>query len=144
LEALVHGSDTTVYPLNIINGRINPAPMFAQIVVEMRSGVETAVIATRFHNTISWLVTHICQRIRQETSLNEVVLSGGVWQNSTLLHKTIPQLDAVGFDVYWHQQLPTNDGGLALGQAMIAAKNTNPKGFPRVIKSAEQKPLGFL
>ena len=122
LEMLVDGEETAVYPFAIVNGRIDPAPMFRQIVNEMRAGTETAVIATRFHNSISWLVVHICQRIRQETGLKDVVLSGGVWQNMTLLQQTIPHLEMNNFNVYWHEKLPANDGGLALGQAMIAAQ----------------------
>ena len=125
LEMLVDGEDTAVYPFDIVNGCIDPAPMFRQIVNEMRAGTETAVIATRFHNSISWLVVHICQRIRQETGLNEVVLSGGVWQNMTLLQRTIPHLEMNDFNVYWHKTLPANDGGLALGQAMIAATHSS-------------------
>ncbi|MCP4357036.1 MAG: carbamoyltransferase HypF [Chloroflexi bacterium] len=125
LEALVDEMETAVYPFTIENGIINPAPIFSQIVTEMRKGVSTAVIAARFHNTVVEMVTAVCRRIRQETSLNEVALSGGVWQNMTLLQRTIPKLQAAGFTVYWHQTVPANDGGLALGQAMIAMTTTD-------------------
>ncbi len=60
--------------------------------------------------------------MRAETGLNEVALSGGVWQNMSLLKRTIPPLQAAGFTVYWHTVVPSNDGGLALGQAMIGAR----------------------
>ncbi len=62
------------------------------------------------------------RRCGAKNKVNEVVLSGGVWQNMTLLQKTIPLLERSDFIVYIHRQVPANDGGLALGQAAIAAK----------------------
>lgn len=121
LESLVDETETAVYPFMMTNGIITPAELLAEIVSDMRRGVGTAVISARFHNSVAGMVTAVCQQIRAETGLNEVVLSGGVWQNITLLRRTIPQLQAAGFTVYWHQKVPTNDGGLALGQALIAA-----------------------
>ncbi len=60
------------------------------------------------------------QRARNTTGINDVVLSGGVFQNTTLLQKSIPLLRADNFAVYTHQLVPPNDGGLALGQAAVA------------------------
>ncbi len=64
----------------------------------------------------------MCQRIRHQTGLATVALSGGVWQNRFLLEKSVKQLQSAGFDVLLHRHVPANDGGLALGQAMIAAR----------------------
>ena len=61
----------------------------------------------------------ICQVMRREFKVDEVALSGGVWQNITLLKKTIHLLEGSEFAVYSHRQVPANDGGLALGQAVI-------------------------
>jgi hydrogenase maturation protein HypF len=68
------------------------------------------------------MVLDMCQMLRQLTGIDEVALSGGVWQNMLLLRKTVPMLEQDGFRVYIPQTIPANDGGLALGQAMIAAR----------------------
>ncbi len=122
LEALVEEAERGVYPIHIEGKFIQPGPMLVEIVSDLRNGVAVAVIAARFHNTIAEMVTAVCQRLKTETGLDEVILSGGVWQNLTLLKITIPRLQAVGFTVYWHQTVPANDGGIALGQALIAGK----------------------
>jgi hydrogenase maturation protein HypF len=122
LEALVDEMETAVYPFTFINGRMDPTPVLHEIVKDLRRGVGTAVMAARFHNSVAAMVTAVCQHMRQQTGLSDVVLSGGVWQNMTLLRQTIPQLETGGFTVHWHQKVPANDGGLALGQAVIAAR----------------------
>ena len=60
--------------------------------------------------------------IKTQKGIDEVALSGGVWQNMTLLRTTIPLLLNEGFTVYLHRKVPTNDGGVALGQAAVAFK----------------------
>ncbi|MEW5829840.1 MAG: carbamoyltransferase HypF, partial [Chloroflexota bacterium] len=80
----------------------------------------------RFHNGIANLVLEICRRLRVANGLSQplsqVALSGGVWQNITLLRRTLSLLEGDGFEVYLHHQVPANDGGISLGQAVIAAK----------------------
>jgi hydrogenase maturation protein HypF len=78
------------------------------------------MIGARFHRTIAQLAVDVCKQAREQTSLNEVALSGGVWQNRVLLNLVRDGLEEEGFVVYFHKQVPTNDGGLALGQAVIA------------------------
>jgi hydrogenase maturation protein HypF len=63
--------------------------------------------------------------LREATDLNEVALSGGVFQNMTLLERLLPLLQKAGFTVYTHRLVPPNDGGLSLGQAVIAAVKSN-------------------
>jgi hydrogenase maturation protein HypF len=65
-----------------------------------------------------------CRIIRRETSIATVALSGGVWQNTTLLRKTLALLDQDGFHPLIHRQVPANDGGISLGQVMIAQFST--------------------
>jgi hydrogenase maturation protein HypF len=67
------------------------------------------------------VITDACARIRQWTALGRVALSGGVFQNRRLLQATVAGLEHADFEVYTHRQVPPNDGGLALGQAAIAA-----------------------
>jgi hydrogenase maturation protein HypF len=96
----------------------------------LRSGRGAAPghIGARFHRTLAALALDLCRRVRAAyrfpegaTGLSEVALSGGVWQNRLLLELTRADLRAEGFTVYTHRQTPPNDGGLALGQAAIAA-----------------------
>jgi hydrogenase maturation protein HypF len=84
--------------------------------------VPTPLISARFHNGLAQLVLDMCEKVRREHGLNEVALSGGVFQNVTLLQKTLKRLRAADFIVYTHRLVPPNDGGLALGQAVIAAR----------------------
>jgi hydrogenase maturation protein HypF len=79
------------------------------------------MISARFHNSVAQMVVDVCLKLRDEFGLDEVALSGGVWQNMMLLTRTVALLQHDGFTVYTHSQVPANDGGLALGQAAVAA-----------------------
>lgn len=70
------------------------------------------------------MIGQVCERERARTSINTVALSGGVFQNATLLALAVEQLEAANFEVLWHVKVPPNDGGLALGQAVIARAAT--------------------
>jgi hydrogenase maturation protein HypF len=120
-EALADTIEDGHYAFEIESGRVVIAGVIRAIVAEVRSGVPTPLIAARFHNGLAQLVLELCEKIRHERGLNEVALSGGVWQNVTLLQKTLNRLRAAEFTVYVHHLVPPNDGGLALGQAVIAA-----------------------
>jgi hydrogenase maturation protein HypF len=91
------------------------------LIRDVQAGVPVPKISARFHNGLSQNVLEICLKIRAETGIDEVALSGGVWQNITLLGRTLSLLKQAGFRVYLHREVPTNDGGLSLGQAVIAA-----------------------
>ncbi len=100
---------------------IDVSPLIGALVAEVRAGVGQALIAARFHQRIARLTRDVCRTLREKFDLNEVALSGGVWQNMTLLRETVRLLRADGFVVYTHRRVPANDGGIALGQALIAA-----------------------
>jgi len=100
--------------------RIDPAPLIRAIVADLQAGVSAPIISARFHNAIAEMIRAVCLLIREQTGLNQVCLSGGVFQNITLLGGTWDRLQAVGFEVFIHRRVPANDGGIALGQAMIA------------------------
>jgi hydrogenase maturation protein HypF len=84
--------------------------------------VPASLIAARFHATLADVLARVCLRLRGRTGLDAVALSGGVFQNAWLLQAAITRLETDGFQVYTHRQVPTNDGGLALGQAAVAAR----------------------
>ena len=103
--------------------RILPAPIIRGVVADVGQGRSTSAISVKFHNTLIRMFSDLCDRIRAQRGLNRVVLSGGVFQNARLLTGLIPALAARGFEVYSHRRVPANDGGIALGQATIAAKS---------------------
>jgi hydrogenase maturation protein HypF len=86
----------------------------------VQKGVKTAIIAAKFHNAVADLILQLSHQLREQTGINQVALSGGVFQNVTLLQKTITRLHAANFEILTHQLVPANDGGLALGQAIIS------------------------
>lgn len=90
------------------------------VVIDLIAGVSTRRIAAKFHNTLIDAIVYICANIRRQTALDRVVLSGGVFQNMFLLKRVVYCLSAQGFQVYVPHRLPTNDGGISLGQAVIA------------------------
>ena len=96
------------------------------IVKDLKNGVSPADISTRFHLSLIQLYTEICGHLRMETGINQVVLSGGVFQNAIILKGLIAGLERKGFQVFSNSRIPANDGGIALGQAMVAAA-TNMK-----------------
>ncbi|MGE5138195.1 MAG: hypothetical protein ACM3JD_01925, partial [Rudaea sp.] len=83
-------------------------------------GAPVPAISARFHNGTVSMVVRACSELRDKLGLNEVALSGGVWQNMHLLARTVERLESAGFVVYTHRLVPPNDGGVALGQAVVA------------------------
>ena len=94
--------------------------LLSAIVQDVRASESIGMLSARFHQTIAAMAIDIGERARERTNRNEVVLSGGVWQNQILLDLVRDGLRRKGFIVYFHRQVPSNDGGLALGQAVIA------------------------
>ncbi|MCK4307692.1 carbamoyltransferase HypF, partial [candidate division WOR-3 bacterium] len=99
---------------------IAPAQIFAGIIEDLKSKRALSIISAKFHNTIGSIIRDVVLRIRELFDLNEVVLSGGVFQNMFLLHNAVGKLREDGFNVYTHHKVPTNDGGISLGQVVIA------------------------
>ena len=91
------------------------------LVADRHAGVDPAVIAARFHNGVADAIVACCSTARQETGLTVVALSGGVFQTSLLLRRTVAELRRDEFRVLTHRLVPPNDGGISLGQAAVAA-----------------------
>ena len=94
--------------------------MIEAIVRDISHAVPASEIAAAFHNTLAALIVDVCQRVRQREDLNRVCLSGGTFQNVFLLQRAVSGLRRSGFEVFLHAKVPPNDGGIALGQAVIA------------------------
>ncbi|MFF3741235.1 carbamoyltransferase HypF [Streptomyces sp. NPDC002566] len=104
--------------------RADPAPVLAAIVEDLRAGAPPAVVAARFHRAVTGLVRHLCGRARERHGLDTVALTGGVFANALLSTDCATALRRDGFTVLRHRLVPPNDGGLALGQLMVAARAT--------------------
>jgi hydrogenase maturation protein HypF len=120
LEALVDPDEHCAYPFELGDGPIDVRPALEDMWLDLESGISPSIISARFHNGVAQMVKTTCEAIRRWEGLENVALSGGVWQNMTLLHKSVSALETAGFTVYIHRQVPANDGGLALGQAVVA------------------------
>jgi hydrogenase maturation protein HypF len=95
-------------------------PVIAAMVKDLSRGRRAGEISACFHNTLSAAIGETCGRIGAADGVNRVCLSGGSFQNLYLLGRTVVELRRRGFGVFLHAQVPANDGGLSLGQAMIA------------------------
>jgi hydrogenase maturation protein HypF len=100
--------------------RIDPAPVLRMLIAGKRAGASVAALAGAFHNAVADLVLDLCVRIGAAERVRTVALSGGVFQNRLLLSMCLRRLSAHAFTVLTHTRVPPNDGGLALGQAVIA------------------------
>jgi hydrogenase maturation protein HypF len=96
---------------------IDPAPVLAAIIADLRAGVSPAVIGARFHVAVAEVIVELAGM--QDPAPRPVALSGGVFQNTLLLRLTLERLHAKGFEAITHRHVPPNDGGLALGQLLV-------------------------
>jgi hydrogenase maturation protein HypF len=95
-------------------------PAMVAVVKDLARGRRIGEISACFHNTLSAAIVEVCSRIQKTYALNRVCLSGGTFQNVYLLERTVVELRRRGFEVFLHATVPANDGGIALGQAVIA------------------------
>ena len=93
------------------------------ILEDLQKGIPISSISSRFHQTVASFTLGVCEKIREKDGLNKVALSGGVFQNRLLLRKILHVLRENQFEPFFHQRVPSNDGGISLGQAVIAARS---------------------
>ncbi|MBL4935274.1 carbamoyltransferase HypF [Clostridium sp. YIM B02515] len=124
LENIINKTVTGYYPFNIVyedeSYIIEPYETILSIIKDKINNVESSEISAKFHNTIVEITYNICSLIRNKTNINEVALSGGVFQNSYLLVNVVKRLKEDGFAVYTNKSIPINDGGISFGQIVIA------------------------
>jgi len=125
LEQLADPAETGAYHAGIAATgaavRASGADLIAAAVEDLGAGVPREVVAARFHNGLAALIIDGCEVLREQHDLRTVALSGGVFQNLLLLGRTVAGLEARGFTVLTHSRVPCNDGGISLGQAVVAA-----------------------
>jgi len=100
---------------------IDTLPVIRGVVADVEAGRPRAEISARFHATVAAMLAAAARRARSETGLSRVALGGGCFANDRLVRTLAPQLEADGFEVYVHRDVPPGDGGVALGQAYVAA-----------------------
>jgi hydrogenase maturation protein HypF len=106
---------------------VDPFPMVAELVEDVRKSRSPGVIAARFHNGMISLLAAAARKVSAETAINRIALSGGVFQNAYLLQRLEERLAAMGLQVYSHVEVPPNDACIALGQAHIGAQRVRLK-----------------
>lgn len=125
LEAQCADDEDGAYEVEFDGTEIGLGPLFRGICRDLDEGLETGVIAARFHNTLSRVIVEGCRRLRRDRGIETVALSGGSMQNGRLLEMVIPALRDDGFDVLVHTRVPPGDGGLCLGQAACVIERLN-------------------
>ncbi|WP_329486175.1 carbamoyltransferase HypF [Kitasatospora sp. NBC_01246] len=128
--ALAHGPAEGAYAFGLrpVDGTLvaDPAPVLAAVVADLAAGAPAGLIAARFHDAVAGLVRRVCAVAREEHGTGTVALTGGVFANALLSSACAEGLRADGFTVLRHRRVPPNDGGLALGQLMVAARAAGP------------------
>jgi hydrogenase maturation protein HypF len=133
-ESLADQAETESYPFVLEQAQVGVRGVFESLVKDILADVPISSISAKFHHGLADGIRVAVNQISGDTGIRAVMLSGGVWQNMTLLRRTLSLLRADGYQVYLHHQVPTNDGGLSLGQALIAASRL--RGGSDVFKSA--------
>ena len=125
LEQLADPAETSAYRAGVLTGEGRfeacGADLLHALVEDLTNLVPAPVIAARFHHGVAALIEAGCRYLRDRHGLATVALSGGVFQNMLLLNAAVTRLEARGFRVLVHSRVPCNDGGISLGQAVIAA-----------------------
>lgn len=120
LESAINENTDEYYPFEA--GRpVVFREMFRSILDEIRSG-NISMIPAKFHNTLAMVIIEVAEQMSRDTSIKKVVLSGGCFQNKYLLERTCYLLRGKGFQIYTNSRVPSNDGGVSLGQVVIASK----------------------
>ncbi|MCK9612483.1 MAG: carbamoyltransferase HypF [Bacteroidales bacterium] len=128
LESIIDSNCRDSYSFSI-NKTIVFKDTFLQIIEDLKQKISPSVISAKFHNTIVNIVLETVIKIRNDLGINRIALSGGTFQNKFLSENIENKLAASGFEVFIHTKVPSNDGGIALGQIVVAAnrlKQINP------------------
>jgi hydrogenase maturation protein HypF len=125
LEMAIEENGDDSYPFELKEGDqgwvIGTAPLFKALLPDLAGNVPIGTISRRFHNGLAGVLTRTAQLVRHRTGLGRVCLSGGTFQNVYLQARVEKSLLNSGFQVFLHREVPAGDGGLSLGQALVAA-----------------------
>jgi hydrogenase maturation protein HypF len=104
---------------------IDTRQLFREVLEDVQIGVDAGMIAGKFHETMARVLVETCKDLSAETGIERVALSGGVFQNELLTTRVLEGLRAADLAPLIHRRVPTNDGGISLGQAVIAASRVS-------------------
>ncbi|MFN6487441.1 MULTISPECIES: carbamoyltransferase HypF [unclassified Nostoc] len=125
VSSLNNDKETLIYPFNFSFSDsiycIDPRPMWQALLNDLQQQIPQPVIAAKFHQGLANAIVEMIKHLSQENLIHQVALTGGVFQNCILLEQVTKRLQTLGIKVLTHSLVPTNDGGLSLGQAVIAA-----------------------
>jgi hydrogenase maturation protein HypF len=129
LEAAIGDStDANAYPIDLRAEAdawiLDTRPMFERLVEDLRRQVQVGAISRRFHNGLVEAFVQLAVKLRDRHGLDRACMSGGTFQNVFLSENLRTRLDTLGFKVFTHAEVPPGDGGLSLGQIMVAAHTT--------------------
>jgi hydrogenase maturation protein HypF len=131
LEYLIQPGIAEFYPFEISDGStciVDWAPMIPDILIDLQKSQPVGEICAKFHNTLTEIVVAIARKVGEP----KILLTGGCFQNRYLVEQSVRKLLEAGFKPYFHQRVPPNDGGIALGQVVAAARSrlvaAQPKG----------------
>ena len=116
----LNGRSGYVFEIDANSGVVRAESVIRQIVDDLLRGMTAPAISARFHLGVAGLIATVAREIRSSRHLNRVVLSGGVFQNMLVLENSRRLLQADQFEVFTHKRVPANDGGISLGQVMVA------------------------
>ncbi|MFC1897347.1 carbamoyltransferase HypF [Chloroflexota bacterium] len=120
----VENFESDFYPFSIVENQgtkvVKLAELFLAVVQDVKNQVPVSLVSLKFHNTVAQIITEMCKLITRESRITQVALSGGVFQNRLLSKLAVIALQREGFNVLTHHLVPCNDGGISLGQAVIA------------------------
>jgi hydrogenase maturation protein HypF len=120
LEQLADPASTRSYPCPLVDDEIGGVALIGALADDIHSGTSVGDVVAGFHNGLLGALVAACELVREREKLRTVALSGGTWQNLFLLQRAQARLAEAGFEVLVHRRVPANDGGISLGQAMIA------------------------
>ena len=129
MEAIAAADENKYYEIEIEPEQpsINLQLFWEQLLSDIDSNTPASILSTRFHNSIAQLSLKVSCALQSKYKINTIALSGGVWQNRFLFNKTVDLLKQNQFRVLTHKRVPTNDGGIALGQLLIAENQLKNK-----------------
>jgi hydrogenase maturation protein HypF len=123
--AIGNSYDEGAYPFDLLAEEdrwiIDTRSLFEALLPDIERDVPAGDVSRRFHNGLATVLIEVAVRLRERTGLERVCLSGGTFQNNYLFERFCNQLPKAGFQVFAHSEVPAGDGGLSLGQALVAA-----------------------
>ena len=126
LEFAIQPNIEDIYPFQLCKNEtivVDWEPMILEILKDVHDRRGAGVIAAKFHNTLAEMVVSVCREI----GIPRIALSGGCFQNKYFTERVVRRLQQDGFRPYWHQRIPPNDGGIAVGQVLAALRARNSR-----------------